>query len=235
VTAVLVLALHGTRSADGRATLDDIAARVRAERPGLEVTLCFLDVLEPSLAHALSQLSGPAVVVPALLSTGVHVSSDIPAAVADYPDVQSARHLGPHPLLSQALAQRLHDAADPVPDLVALVGSGSSHAAAYAELVQAGQDLERELGAPVSVLTMADDLAGDLAGLRASATVAAVAYLLAEGHFAQKLHSAAAEAGVEIVTDPIGAHPALIELILARYDAVLGSAGRPLDFPGAAR
>ena len=50
--------------------------------------------------------------------------------------------------------------------------------------------------------------------------VAVASYLVAEGFFARSLRAQAEQAGVEAVSAPIAAHPALIELILARYDAV---------------
>ncbi|MDQ1686146.1 MAG: hypothetical protein QOC82_2883, partial [Frankiaceae bacterium] len=42
-------------------------------------------------------------------------------------------------------------------------------------------------------------------------------YLLAPGVF----HDAAVASGAAIVSAPLGAHPALAELVLARYDAAL--------------
>jgi sirohydrochlorin ferrochelatase len=235
VSPVLLLALHGTRSIDGRGELDEIAARVRSARPGLDVALGFLDVLEPDLPTALDAINGPVVIVPALLSSGYHVTVDIPQVAARRPGVTVARHLGPDPKLSVALAERLRDVAKTWPELVALVGSGSSHAAAGDDLAGAAQDLARRIGCPVSPLTIEDDLAGQLAELRATATVAVASYLIAEGFFAAKLRAQAASAGVDVVSAPIGAHPALIALVLERYDAVVGAVDGPVDFPGAAR
>jgi sirohydrochlorin ferrochelatase len=61
-------------------------------------------------------------------------------------------------------------------------------------------------------------LDGDLRStLRARpAPVAVATYLLAEGLFLDKLRSAAE--GVAAVAEPIGTHPALVELVLARFD-----------------
>jgi sirohydrochlorin ferrochelatase len=223
--SILLLVTHGTRSRDGRAQLDDLAAHVQAARPGIRVELCFVDVLEPDLPSALDELAGrPVVVVPALLSTGHHVQHDIPAATAERAYVHVARHLGPHPLLALALAERLRDAVDPIPESVVLIGSGSSEPAAGPELEQAGAYLAREISRPVTVLTMNDDLAGELALRSADGPVAVATYLLAEGHFAAKARAEAAEAGGLVVAAPLGAHPAVVELILARYDAVIDAA-----------
>jgi sirohydrochlorin ferrochelatase len=220
VAPTLLLAVHGTRSIDGRATLDELAGRVRAARAGLELRLCFLDVLEPDLPTALSSLAGPVVVVPALLSRGYHVNVDVPGVVADRSNVAIAGHLGPDPLVVRALTERLRDAADPLPEQLALVGTGSSDPTGYDDLTAAAEQLGAATGRPVAALTSSDDLAGELAELRAVGPVAVASYVLAEGFFARSIRAAAAAAGVETVSAPLGAHPALVELILQRYDAI---------------
>ncbi|MEP6599150.1 MAG: CbiX/SirB N-terminal domain-containing protein [Actinomycetota bacterium] len=216
----LLLAAHGTRSTTGLATLAALADSVQARRPELTVELCFVDVAEPSLAVALG--SGDAVVVPALLSTGFHVTQDIPAVVAGRRDVQVARHLGPHALLTRALIDRLREAGGAEADAVALVGSGSSRSAAREEIAAAASDLAGALGRAVIALTMSDDLPATFATLRERGSVAVAGYLLAEGFFADALRAAAEDAGVDAVAPVIGAHPAVIDLVLERFDDVVG-------------
>jgi sirohydrochlorin ferrochelatase len=53
-------------------------------------------------------------------------------------------------------------------------------------------------------------------------------YLLAEGYFDDRLRRIAADLGVVVVGAPLGAHPALVALTLARYDA----GARQLATPG---
>ncbi len=218
VTPTLLVAAHGTKSQAGSATTAALVAALAAARPDVDVSLCFLDVAEPSLADALRVQSGPTVVVPLLLSSGFHVLTDIPAVVAGRPDVRVARHLGPDPLVIEAVFDRL--AAARGPDAVAttvLVGAGSSNPAAAAELRTAASRLAERLGRPVSLLTLGEDVR---AALRAAAPPVEVAtYLLAEGQFVDTLRAAAATVpGPATVSDPIGAHPALVALVLARYD-----------------
>jgi sirohydrochlorin ferrochelatase len=209
----LVVVAHGTASAAGSATTTQLAAAVRAVRPETAVDLCFLDVVAPRLADAID--SRPAVVVPLLLSTGYHVQSDIPDAVARHPGTRVARHLGPHPLLVDALMDRLGPlAAD---GSVALVGAGSSRPEAAAEIAATGRLLADRLGRPVSVLTLADDVRSALASLPGPVRVAT--YLLAEGQFVTSLRRAAADRAT--VAEPIGVHPALVELVWRRYDGVV--------------
>ncbi len=222
--ARLLAVAHGTASTDGSAVTAELAAAVAAVRPDVRVDLCFLDVVHPRLADALDAAPGvPTVVVPLLLSTGYHVRSDIPDAVSGRTDVVAvARHLGPHPLLVDALIDRLREAgADPAATTV-LVGSGSSRPEARAELLEVCAQLGARLGRSVELRTMADDLASAIADN--GGPVTAVSYFVAEGRFATTLREAAA-GGEAVVTAPIGVHPALVQLVWTRYDEALGTVG----------
>lgn len=210
----LLVVAHGTASAAGSATTQRLVAAVRDARPNTTVDLCFLDVGTPRLPDALDER--PTVAVPLLLSTGYHVQTDIPAAVAAHPNIRVARHLGAHPLLVEALVDRLGPLRPTA--TVALVGVGSSRPEASDELAEAGRLLAARLSRPVTVLTLAEDVRAALTALRAPVRVAT--YLLAEGQFLSSLYDAAA--GVASVADPIGAHPALVRLVWERYDAVAG-------------
>lgn len=212
-TPRLLVAAHGTRSAAGSATTAALVAAVAAARPDVPVSQCFLDVAAPSLADALDALEGPVVVVPLLLSTGYHVQSDIPAIVAGRPAVRVARHLGPDPLVIDALLDRL----GPSSESTALVGIGSSRAQARAEFDVAAALLAIRLGHPVTVVTLAEDVRAALSALPPPVSVAT--YLLAEGRFLDSLRASAA--GVAAVAEPIGVHPALVSLVLARYEQAL--------------
>ena len=219
----LLVAAHGTRSAAGSATTAALVAAVAAARPDVAVSLCFLDVATPRLADALGTDPPPTVLVPLLLSTGFHVLEDIPAVVGRRPQVQVARHLGPDPLVVDVLVDRLDAArASGAVATTVLVGAGSSQPGAAEDLTRAGGQLAARLGRAVSVLTLGEDVRARLAG--APAPVEVATYLLAEGQFVDALRAAAA--GVATVADPIGVHPALVTLLLARYDAALGEPGR---------
>src|SRR4051812_47031522 len=104
----LLVVAHGTASVAGAATTARLVDAVRAVRPPVEADLCFLDVASPRLSETLAAMDErPTVVVPLLLSTGYHVQADIPSIVAPHLAVRVARHLGPHPLLVEALVDRL--------------------------------------------------------------------------------------------------------------------------------
>jgi sirohydrochlorin ferrochelatase len=216
----LLLAAHGTHSAAGSATTAALLTAIATARPDVPVSLCFLDVAAPRLADALPAESRPTVVVPLLLSTGFHVLQDIPAVVAGRPHVRVARHLGPDPLVIDALVDRLAAVRGTAPVAsTVLVGAGSSNPAAAGDLARAADQLAARLGRPV--LTLGDDVRAGLAG--AIAPVEVATYLLADGQFVDTLHAAAAGAGVTTVADPIGVHPALVALVLARYDEALAA------------
>jgi sirohydrochlorin ferrochelatase len=210
----LLVVAHGTASPEGSATTSALLDAVRAARPGQVVDLCFLDVVSPRLPEVLD--ARPTVVVPLLLSTGYHVQTDIPAAVAAYPQARVARHLGPHPLLVDALVDRLGVIG--ANDSVLLVGAGSSRPEAADELAETAQLLGGRVGRPVPVSTVGDDVRSRLVALPQPARVAT--YLLAEGQFVTTLRAAAD--GLARVAEPIGVHPALVQLVWQRYDEALG-------------
>lgn len=215
---VLLVAAHGTASPAGSASTAALVTAIAAARPDVLVSLCFLDVATPRLSEALAAQPGPTVVVPMLLSAGFHVLTDIPSAVAGHPQVLVARHLGPDPLLVDALVTRLAEVRGAVAvATTVLVAAGSTNPAAASDVAQAAEQLGSRLGRPVPVLTVGDDVRAALSGLAAPVEVAT--YLLAEGQFVDNLRAAAF--GVATVADPIGVHPALVELVLARYDEAL--------------
>jgi sirohydrochlorin ferrochelatase len=213
--ADLLVVAHGTKSAAGSATTARLVAAIAAARPAVAVRLCFLDVARPTLADALATAGAPMVVVPLLLSTGYHVMVDIPAAVAAYPDVRVARHLGPHPLLVDVLVDRLAAAhTGDAAETTILVCAGSTRPEGAAELVATADLLAARVGHRVEVLTMGEDLPGALAGRLGRLDIAP--YLLAEGQFLDTLRSAAD--GRATLAEPLGVHPALVALVWARYD-----------------
>ena len=213
-TPRLLVAAHGTESAAGSATTAALVSDVAAAAPEVPVELCFLDVVGPSLADALAVVDTPTVVVPLLLSTGYHVQSDIPAVLARHPNVRLAGHLGPDPLIISALADRLGTSAGAT---TVLVGVGSSRPEARPELETACRLLGERLGRPVTAKTLFEDVRASLAALPGPGAVAP--NLLAEGEFYPRLCAAAD--GVAVVAPPIGAHPDLVRLVLARYRAAL--------------
>jgi sirohydrochlorin ferrochelatase len=214
----LLVAAHGTRSAAGAATTALLVSAIAAARPAVQVELCFLDVAEPSLGKVLDTLAAPLVVVPLLLSAGFHVLSDIPALVAGRPGVSVAAHLGPDPLIIDALLDRLPSTRSGSPAATTLLARvGSTRAEAGAEFETARAQLAARLGRDVTELRLDGSTRAAVAALPEPVEIAS--YLLAEGDFLTRLRDDVA--GLATVAEPIGVHPALVALVWQRYDAAI--------------
>jgi sirohydrochlorin ferrochelatase len=201
---VLLAVAHGTRSAAGQAQIRDLVDRVACRRPDLDVRLAYVDVQQPRVGEAIQGLD--AVVVPLLLSTGYHVRVDIAEAVAANNAVAAAP-LGPDPVLVRSLQSRIGGA-----DAVVLAAAGSSDPAWRADIAS----VAGRLGAYVAYASGSELRVPDVvAGLRAQGArrITIAAYLLAEGLFYRSLH----RAGADVVTPPLCADPAVVDLVLTRY------------------
>ncbi|MBO0869083.1 MAG: sirohydrochlorin chelatase [Micromonosporaceae bacterium] len=229
---VLVLAAHGTAWRCGLATAEAIARRVGQARPELTVRLAYLDVARPRLPDVLAGCQGEVVVVPLLLSTGYHVRLDIPAVVAGACcRARVAPPLGPDPLLATALADRLTGAGWPDQPTgarrggVVLAAAGSREPQTASQVAAMAGLLEHRLGRPVTPAYVHSGVSGvvDLrTAVRGSPRRPTIAtYLLADGYFARQVAAAAVELGAPVAA-PIGAHPALVTLVLRRYAEVVG-------------
>ena len=226
---VLVACAHGTRNATGRRLIAELALAARARRPGLVTTAAFVDVQPPTVVDVVAQLSAtgrPAVVVPLLLSGGFHVHVDIAGAVAGADTAVAARPLGPDPRLVEVLRDRLVQA-DADPDdprtAVVLAAAGSSDARAVADVESTAALLQASWAGPVTTgygsaarPTVPDAVTA--ARQAGAAQVVVAAYLLAPGHFHDKLGGAGADA----VTAPLLPDDRIAAVLLDRYDAALG-------------
>jgi len=219
----LVAVAHGTRDPGGAAVVEALLERVRALRPGLTVRAAYVEITPPSLPDVLAALDGRSVVVPLLLAPGYHSTVDIPRAAAVRPQATVAPVLGPDPLLADALADRLDEAGRLPGDAVVLAAAGSGDPAATVAAEQQARMLATRTGDPVTVAygsSVRPDVPTAVAAARraGAARVAVAAYLLAPGFFATRL----AAAGADLVSAPLGPHPAVVRLVLARYDAAAG-------------
>jgi sirohydrochlorin ferrochelatase len=228
---VLIACAHGTRNPTGRRLIAELALAARSLRPGLETTAAFVDVQPPTVVDVVAGLSAagrPAVVVPLLLSGGYHVHVDIAGAVAGAAGTVAARPLGPDPRLVEVLHDRLVSAgADPRDPRTAVVlaAAGSSDVRAVADVESTADLLQRTWAGPVTTgygsaatPTVPDAVA---AARRAGAQRVVVAsYLLAPGHFHDKL----AGAGADVVTTPLLPDDRIAAVLLDRYDVALESA-----------
>jgi sirohydrochlorin ferrochelatase len=218
----LVACAHGTRSAAGRAAVASLVSAVRAASSA-PVLDAFVDVHGPYVSDVVASLSGDAVVVPLLLAPGYHVRVDITRAAAPWSSAV-APSLGPSPLLTSLLMDRLHAAAARPGDAVVLGAAGSSDEASDESVRAAARSLSVVWGAPVSVAygaSRSPSLAAEVSRLRSvtSGRVVVASYLLATGHF----HRRILDAGADLVTAPLlgegSPDPRLVELVLERFEA----------------
>ena len=219
-----LLVAHGTRNPHGVRMIGDLAADM-AGVLGERVRVAFVDVLGPAPDEVLRTLRDePTVLVPALLSSGYHVRSDVPRHVAasGHPAVTVTPALGPSLELTRVMLDRLLEAGWRPDDHVVLAAAGSRDPHAQSEIRAAAAMLSALVGSRVSIAFAAPCRDGSgypsvpevVAGARLAGArrVAVASYLLADGLFQRRL----LEAGADLVGAPLGSHPAVIRLACRR-------------------
>jgi sirohydrochlorin ferrochelatase len=224
----LVACAHGTRNPTGRRLIAELALAARRLRPGLETWAAFVDVQPPTVADVVAELAEAGrrtVVVPLLLSGGYHVHVDIAQAVERHRTAVATRPLGPDPLLVGVLADRLvragADPADPSTAVV-LAAAGSSDLRAVADVEATAHLLQQSWAGPVTIgygSAAQPTVPAAVGAARAAgaARVVVAAYLLAPGHF----HDRLAAAGADAVTAPLLPDDRVARVLLDRYDAAV--------------
>lgn len=231
----LVAVAHGSRDPRALRTVGALLDLVRELRPGLDVRLGHIEIDEPALPDTLAALgAGRAVLVPLLLSRGFHVKQDVPAAVAAAPRLRArtAQPLGPHPLLIEALYERLAEAGwqdEPRARRtggVVLAGAGSRDPESAADTRRTAEMLSERLGGVPVIPAYASAAAPTVPdALRALAArgrhrTAIASYFTAPGRFATQCAGYARG----VAAAPLGAHPAVARLVLNRYEQALAAA-----------
>jgi sirohydrochlorin ferrochelatase len=167
----------------------------------------------------LAQASGPAIVVPAFLASGYHVHSDLPARVEEsgHADVLVTPALGPDPALAVVMRDRLREVGWRRGDAVVMAAAGSSDPRAQRELHWAAALLTQRVGeVHVGFIATGTPSVGDVVSrLRADGRrrIFIASYLLAPGLFHDRLH----DCGATAVAAPLGMHPRVIDLVVARF------------------
>lgn len=229
----LVTVAHGTRHPDGPRTTRSLVRRVARRLCDVEVVESYVELADPSFDSVMAAGRGPTIVVPLLLSTGYHVTHDLPesARLSRHP-VTLAPPLGPHPLLAAATAMQLRAAGASRGDTVVLVVAGSRDPDAAVDATVAGRLLRAHWGSPVHVAHLSGagpDVPEVFARLRAEGhrRIAAAPYLLAPGHFATKAAAQARVNGATAVGGVLGGHPLVAEVVVRRYRAARRAAIAP--------
>lgn len=233
MSPALVLVCHGSRDPAATSCAAEITAALRQRLPGTEVRLGFVDIRRPTVTEAVTDALGEvagAVVVPAFLAAGFHVRVDLPAQLAAAgttgPPVRLAAALGADPALVAVAAERLAAAGWRPGDTVVLAAAGSSDQRSLADVRTAARLLGAIVGRPVRVgfvASAAPRVDAVVADLRAAGgrRVAVASWLLAPGVFERRLD----DCGADVIARPLGAHPTLVDTVVARYTAVLAGPG----------
>jgi sirohydrochlorin ferrochelatase len=217
----LVLVAHGTRDPAGAVTAEALRTAVAAQVPDVPVALAYADVRAPDLTEVLTGLDAhhPVVVVPAFLASGYHVRVDLPEQIrrSGRSGVRLTPPLGPAQAVVGAVFDRLSEAGWESSDAVVLAAAGSSDPRALADVRRAAALLSERVTSPVEVGYIAtgtptvDEVVTRLR--RPGHRVAVASWLLAPGLF----HRWLSRTGADAVSEPIGAHPALVDLVSQRY------------------
>lgn len=224
----LITVAHGTRHRGGPLVAMGLTARA-GRRLGVPTTTSYIELNRPAFAQVMHQpFPMRPVVVPLLLSGGVHLGQDIPETIR----VAGGRAilapaLGPHPLLAEVLVRRLLGAGAKPDDPVVLAAAGSSQPAGLADLQIAGRLLQGRWSGPVRIATvtgLGPHLATQIEAAKADGRVTVAPYLLAPGFFAERITHLSEYCGAHQVARVLGVEQLIAELIVRRYRWALSAA-----------
>ena len=209
-----VLLAHGSPDARHSATLERLRSRVapRLRRAGHGPTdLCYIEHDAPGPEELGARLTGQVTLVPLLLTPALHARVDVPAAASRLgrggAHVRQAEALGGHPLLLEAVEERIRAAGRDPGEPVLLVAGGSRSG-------QAGQSLRSLLERHPRPGWMTMTLAAPRAGATAGRTV--VPATLAEGVLHDRARDLAEGAGAPFVPGGLADTDALARLVALR-------------------
>ncbi len=232
----LVALAHGSRDPRSAATIRALVAEVKAMRPDLRIETAFLDLSKPSFDTVVDRLVKAGfeeiVVVPLLLTDAFHAKVDVPEAIA----AASARHpglmirgtkvLGMEAAFLEVLDVRLREALKDARvrelDALVLAAAGSSDPLANQAVARLARawGTRHKLPVTAAFASTAPPAAGEaVRAFRAEGRrhIAVASFFLAPGFLPDRVCELALEAGAVTVSEPLGAHPEVARVILARY------------------
>ncbi|MBJ8342297.1 sirohydrochlorin chelatase [Antrihabitans sp. YC3-6] len=233
-TVPLIAVAHGSRDPRSAATMSAVVAQLRTTRPDLDARLCFLDLNAPSVDRSIDAVAADghtgAVVVPLLLGSAFHARVDLPALVAAahsrHPQLRLAQAdvLGADPRLVSALRARVLDTGlteddDKLGVVVAAVGSSSAAANRRTEALARDLVTGTRWAAETGFATSSDDRSVAAAAhrlrTRGARHIVVAPWFLAHGLLTDRVESALRGTPM---TEPIGSHSKLIEVVVDRYE-----------------
>jgi len=228
-TIHVVATSHGTDNANGQQLIHDLREQLEVlAKDQIPATLvwheAYVDVQQPTLDDVVAALPAgePAVVLPLLVSDGVHTTFDIARAVNSRAKTVAAGPLGPLPELAQVLADRAaeHLAGDP---MLALAAAGTR--------LEIGQSQVQDLAGQISRILDREVAVGYCAGAKPQIAdvvegalkrpVIVLSSLLADGYFQNKLVST----GADVVTRPLLPDVTIAQCFLVRLQETLKTTG----------
>jgi sirohydrochlorin ferrochelatase len=232
----LICLAHGSRDPRSSATITALVDEVRAMRPDLRIEKAFLELSRPSFSKVVDKLVRAGfdeiVVVPLLLSDAYHAKVDVPEAIAEATarheglKVRATRVLGMEQAFLEVLDLRLRDALreNRVRELDALVlaAAGTSDPLANQAVARLARVWGNRHKLPVTAAfaSAAPPAAGEaVRAFRGEGRrhVAVASFFLAPGFLPDRVSELALEAGAVTVSEPLGAHPEVARVVLARY------------------
>jgi len=232
----LVALAHGSRDPRSAATITQLVAEARTQRPDLRIEAAFLELSTPSFQTVVDRLvkagHDEIVVVPLLLTDAFHAKVDVPSAVAAATErhpglkVQATPVLGLEACFLQVLDERLRAAlkANRVRELDALVlaAAGSSDPLANQSVARLARiwGAHHRLPVTAAYASAAPPATGEaVRAFRAEGRrhIAVASLFLAPGFLPDRAAELALEAGAVAVSEPLGAHPEVARTVLARY------------------
>ena len=232
----LVALAHGSRDPRAAATIKALVDEVRSVRPDLKVEAAFLETSRPTFQTVVDRLvragHDEVVVVPLLLTEAHHATVDVPAAVAEatarHPHVriQATGVLGLEPCFLQVLDVRMREALTQARvrelDALVLAASGSSDPLANQAVARLARlwGSHHKLPVTPAYAAAAPPATGEaVRAFRAEGRrhIAVASLFLAPGSTSDRAAELALEAGAIAVSAPLGAHPEVARVVLARY------------------
>lgn len=232
----LVALAHGSRDPRSAATIKALIDEAKAMRPDLKIEAAFLDLARPSFTTVVDRLVKAGheeiVVVPLLLTEAYHAKVDVPEAVA----AMSARHpelkiratkiLGMETAFLEVLDLRMREALKSARvrelDALVLAAAGSSDSLANQTVARIARTWATRHKLPVTAAfaSTAPPATGEaVRAFRAEGRrhIAVASFFLAPGMLPDRAAELAMEAGAVAVSEPLGAHPEVARVVLARY------------------
>ncbi len=237
MTAPALVALaQGIPDRRSAATIAELTSQVRSARPDLVVETAYLDQHSPSLPTVVNRLVRKGVeevvVVPLILNETAQATSDVNAAIElaqvahqDLP-IRSTKILGLETALLEVLDTRLRaalsDARVRELDGLVLAGAGSADPLANQAIARLARVWAAHHKLPVTAAyaSQAPPATGEaVRAMRAQGRrhVAVGSLFLAPGPLFSRATELALEAGAVAVSQPLGAHQRVAEIVVARY------------------